>query len=1300
MSLSEQRYRSATSDPAPTDTAPTSQSATGQYRLTARYTDDEGTVLMTGLQALARLPIEQLRADRAAGLNTAAMLTGYPGSPLGGFDKAINEAIAVAGNDLAIHHQPGLNEEQAATAVMGSQLACTRSDARFDGVLGIWYGKAPGVDRATDAIRHGVFAGADPRGGAVVIAGDDPAAKSSTIPSTSAGSLAAMHVPVLYPGTPADALRLGRHAIAMSRSTGLWTSLKIVADVADGVSTVTLNPAAVEPVIPTVDGQRYVHMPDGHLLTPRTVETEREIYEVRYELATEYATANGLNEITVDAADAWLGIVTSGITYRELREALRRLGLPHDSQLSDCGIRLLRLDMPIPFCAKRSREFARGLQEILVIEEKHPNVESLLKDALYQQSERPLIVGKRDEQDQLLFAGHGALNADDLIEPLRLRLSARLSDRLIAASDSPSRIHIPVRLELSPVVKPSGTSGTGKRTGAGSTTHNGSPAHNASPEQEAERTPFFCSGCPHNRSVRVPDGAVVGVGIGCHTMALLLRPDQVGDLIGLTSMGQEGTQWVGMAPFVDTPHIFQNLGDGTYFHSGKLAIAGAVAAEVNLTYKLLWNRHVAMTGGQDPQGAIELADVCRNLQSIGVKRILITTDDTSAYRTKDLPDGIEVWDRKRLIEAQELLAQVAGVTVLVHDQQCAAEARRERKRGIAVAPKKKVEINERICEGCGDCAQISNCLSVQPVDTFFGPKTRIDQTTCNLDFSCLEGDCPSFMEVREAGPFRRAVREMFATWGLRQTYKATQLPVAPQSFPTPVSLFENTDSLAVRMCGIGGTGVVTIGQMLGTAALFDGYQSRGLDQIGLSQKAGPVVGDLRISRKSEVATSRVGAKQADLLLAFDQLVASSGVGVQSCEPGHTVVAGSNAPTPTGAMITDTSVKMPAAADLAAELAATSRADAQFWADAAATTSALMGSSVAANVFVVGMAVQCGGLPLSPEAVRHAIELNGVAVAANLAAFNWGRAQIADPQMVAAAVKAANGLAGEPGGEQHGGGHGGAHGGKHGDLLPQSLRSQIEQLASEHSWSGELVAAVTRYSEELVRYQSKRLAARYLDTVARVAQADTAATALASSSADSAAGELTTTPGELTTAAAAGLFKLMAYKDEYEVARLMLDPQATATARRLAHTTDGYAVWMLHPPMLRAIGVDRKIGFSASWRPMFWALSKLRWVRGHWFDPFGQFEVRKTERSLINEYTHALLAAAELASTGQASTGSGAKAWQSALTIAQAPDVVRGYEHIKLENVKHFRAVLAAAAPANPATPATPSAQPTQPSQSV
>ena len=619
------------------------------YRLSSRYADDSGTVFMTGLQALARLPIEQLRADRLAGLRTAAFVSGYPGSPVGGYDGDLSRAIEQA-PDLPIVLAPALNEEQAVTAVMGSQLAMLRPDSRYDGVVGVFYGKAPGVDRAGDALRHAVFAGTDPRGGAVVIAGDDPAAKSSTIPSSSAGTLADKHIPVLYPGTPREALDLGRHAVYLSRATGLWTSLKIVADVADGSGTVHLDPLRVDPVIPTVDGAPYRHTPDGRLLTPETVDAEREIYEVRHALAIEYAALNHLNHATVNPSDAWIGIVASGITYRELREALRRLGLGDDAELSAAGIRLMCMHMPIPFSPQRARNFARGLEEIFVVEEKQPNIESLMKDALYNQLRRPRVTGKFDEHDAMLLPGHGGLTADDLLDPLRRRLSERIGERL--APEQPRRELIPLGTDVA-------------------------------------RTPYFCSGCPHNRSTKVPEGAAVGAGIGCHTMTLLMDSDGFGDIVGLTCMGQEGAQWIGMAPFVETPHIFQNIGDGTYFHSGQLAIQGAIAAGLDVTYKLLWNRTVAMTGGQDPQGMLGVAEVCRVLLAQGVARVLVTTEDLARYRGADLPEGVDVWPRDRLMEAQELLAGVSGVTVLIHDQQCAAEARRGRKRGTVAVPRQR-----------------------------------------------------------------------------------------------------------------------------------------------------------------------------------------------------------------------------------------------------------------------------------------------------------------------------------------------------------------------------------------------------------------------------------------------------------------------------------------------------------------------------------------------------------------------------------------------------------------------------------
>ena len=1194
------------------------------YRLSGRYTDDTGTAFMTGLQALARLPIEQLRSDRRAGLRTAAFVSGYPGSPLGGYDAAV--AAARKATDLPIVHSPAVNEDQAATAVMGSQLATTRPDATYDGVVGLWYGKAPGVDRATDALRHAVFAGTDPRGGAVAIAGDDPAAKSSTIPSSSAGSMADLHIPVLYPGTPAEALDLGRHAIAMSRTTGLWTGLKIVADVADGAATVLLDPDRFDPVIPLVDGEPYRHRPDGYLLTPHTVDIEREIVEVRYELAIAYAAANRLNDATVDPPDAWIAIVASGITYREVREALLRLGLDSDESVAEAGVRLVRMGMPIPFSPDRARHFARGVTEIFVIEEKSPNIESLLKDSLYNQSRHPRIVGKTDEYDRTLLGSYGALTADDLIEPLRGRLEGRIGDRLVPRQ--PERVRIELPLALPP---------------------------------EQSRSPYFCSGCPHNRSTEVPDGAVVGAGIGCHTMALFMDPERVGDIVSLTCMGQEGTQWIGMSPFVETQHIFQNLGDGTYFHSGQLAIAGAVASGTNITYKLLWNRAVAMTGGQDPAGQLEVPDVAAGLLAGGVARVLITTDDPAAYRGRAVPAGVEVWHRDRLTEAQELLAGIDGVTVLIHDQQCAAEARRGRKRGSQPTPPKRVLINERICEGCGDCGAKSNCLSVQPVDTFFGRKTRIDQTSCNLDYSCLDGDCPSFMTVTEPGPFRTAVREMLAPLRRKQAAAGSDgsgdgtRPEPPDELPDPVPLV-GPDEVSVRMCGIGGTGVVTVNQVLGTAAMFDGFEVRGLDQIGLSQKAGTVVGDLRLKRIGGPATARLGSGQADVIVAFDLLVAASAAGLEVADPTRTMVVGSISPTPTGAMVADPSIDMPATSELLERVAAVTVDGRQHWADVASLVTALCGSAVTANVFVVGMAVQAGALPIMPASVEAAIELNGVAVDQNLAAFRWGRTMICDPDMVTAA--AARGTVSAAGPDASIATDTGP------DIaVPERLAARIDELteglAGEAS-AGDLHrlrAALRQYAAELCAYQSDKLAAQFLDAVERVARADRAA------------GDRS---GRLTGAAAAGHFKLMAYKDEYEVARLMSDPEANAAARELAASVGGTVSWSLHPPLLRALGRTGKIRFSTAWRPVFALLARGKRLRGRWCDPFGHTGVRRTERELPGEYRAALDAALEALERD-----AGAARYEQAVAIAGLAELVRGYEDIKMAAVDAFRSELAA-----------------------
>ncbi|MCQ3806572.1 MAG: indolepyruvate ferredoxin oxidoreductase family protein [Acidimicrobiaceae bacterium] len=1149
-------------------------STTDTYRLTDRYTRDDGTVFMTGIQALARLPIEQLRVDRSNGLRTAAFAAGYPGSPLAGIDGALSQAVAQT-LELPIHLRPSVNEEYAATAVMGSQLATTRDDARYDGVVGIWYGKAPGVDRASDALRHATFAGTDPLGGVVALAGDDPAAKSSTIPSSSAGVLADLNMPVLFPADPAEALDLGRHAIALSRATGLWVALKIVVDVADGSGTVDLDPYRITPVLPAVDGGAYFHRPDGNLLTPHTLDIEREILEVRKPLALEYAALNRLNRLTVDPADPWIGIVSSGNTYRELREALRALGLETDGDVESAGIRLLKLNMPVPFNTSTVRSFAAGLEQVLVVEEKNPTVELQVKDALYNASHHPAVVGRNDEAGNPLLPSRGALVSDNIVPALRERLTPRIGHRLRPAT--PEREHIALNVA---------------------------------------RTPYFCSGCPHNRSTVVDEGTLVGAGIGCHAMVMMGGEPRYGDISGITCMGTEGTQWIGMSPFVETDHAIQNLGDGTFFHSGQLAVTAAIASGTNITYKLLWNRAVAMTGGQDPTGQIDLDRVCHQLLAQGVRRVIITSEDPKRARSLALPVEVEVWHRDRLPEAQRILSAIEGVTVLIHDQRCAAELRRDRKRGRIKPPSTRVVINHRVCEGCGDCAAVSNCLSVQPIDTPFGRKTTIDQHSCNLDYSCIKGDCPAFIQITTK-PDR--------PWRRKADSAESQFPAVPEGIADPPPCTD-TD-LNVHITGIGGTGVVTVSQIIGTAAMLEGSEVAGLDQTGLSQKAGPVVSDIRISTTQRSGSNRVAAGEADLLLAFDLLVASSWTGLSATDPGRTAVVGSLELTPPGIKTAHPEIEMPTQAELLMRLNDRARPGSSHWAGAAALTSALVGDSVGANIFVVGMAVQSGLLPISPQSLEQAIELNGVAVDLNLAAFRWGRWQIADPTMVAAAATEQNPP--EPSRE-----------------LPAVLAERVAALGTGDS---QLSDDLSRFTAELIAFQNTKAALSYLDRLDEIAAATTAV--------DPA---LTL---EIIAVTASGLFKLMAYKDEYEVARLMLDADGHQGVLEVAGPSDKVA-WLLHPPSLRALGYSRKISFSVRWRPMFRLLASAKRLRGTPLDVFGWASVRRIERALPHEYLAALrdsLADGDLARTRQ---------------VAEAADLVRGFESVKLRNVERFRTRLA------------------------
>jgi len=711
--------------------------------------------------------------------------------------------------------------------------------------------------------------------------------------------------------------------------------------------------------------------------------------------------------------------------------------------------------------------------------------------------------------------------------------------------------------------------------------------------------------------------------------------DRVGDIGGLGCMGNEGIQWIGMSDFLERNDCTQNLGDGTFFHSGQLAIQASVAAGVNVTYKLLYNGTVAMTGGQDPQAQLGVPEVASNLLNQGVVQVLITTDDVARYAGMQLPPGVEVWSRDRLIEAQEMLARIEGTTVLIHDQGCAAEARRARKRGRVATPPQRVAINHRICEGCGDCGQVSNCLSVQPVETPFGRKTEIDQTTCNLDYSCLEGDCPAFMTIttRLPGPFARFLSR--SDEGASASRRA--IPEPPEVFPNPTRLVPE-DEFAMRITGVGGTGVVTVAQVIGTAAMLDGYQVRGLDQIGLSQKAGPVVSDVRLSRTAPTSTSRLGQGQADLLLAFDQLVAASDKGLLTANPDKTTVVGSTASTPTGEMITHPEIELPSAEDLIKRIAGATRSQAQYWADAAATTEDLFGSATSANIFVVGMAIQSGCLPITADRLEEAIRLNAVAVDSNLAAFRWGRAQVADPEAVQRARENDAGsssstvVATVPT-----------------YSVTPAIASRVAALEGEVE-AGALTSDLTRYASELVGWGGQRVANDWLTVLERVGEAEQA---------------VRPKSRRLLRAVAQNLYKLTAYKDEYEVARLMLNPDGTKAAREIAGRR-GRLAWKLHPPALRALGMHSKMSIGLWATPLIRMLALGRTLRGTPFDPFGVALVRRVERVLAAEYVAAIDRA-----LGRLSEAT----FDAVVALAGLPDQVRGYEDLKLARITRYREAL-------------------------
>ncbi|MCT7368026.1 indolepyruvate ferredoxin oxidoreductase family protein [Mycolicibacterium llatzerense] len=1125
-----------------------------------RYTTVSGEVHLTGIQALVRLVLDQRRADIADERSTAAFISGYEGSPLAGYDtELLRNAALLDEHDIVF--VPAVNEELAATAVQGTQLAAMQPDKRVGGVAAFWYGKSPGLDRAADAIRHANLMGTHPEGGVLALVGDDPSAKSSSVPGASELLLADLGLPILYPADPQQALDFGRHGIAMSRCSGLWVAMKIVTNVADGSCTVDMDPERVRPVVPdlAVNGVAYRHTVTARLAQPALGELERSRDGSRLEIARRYAAANGLNQITRRSTDDRIGIVAAGKSYLDLAQAMRMMGV-------ESGVRVLRLGMIHPIEPNIATEFAAGLDHIVVVEEKRPLIELGLKDILYGVAGAPKIYGKRNPDGDSMFPADGELDPEAVVEHLAPVLQ-RFG--VLAATEAQPRRRRSLNL---PIVS---------------------------------RTPYFCSGCPHNISTKIPDGSTVGAGIGCHALVTLMDERQVGDVIGMTQMGGEGSQWIGMAPFLQRDHLIQNLGDGTFHHSGSLAIRAAVAAGVNITYKLLYNSAVAMTGGQQAVGGMSVSQICAAMLAEGVARIIVTTDDVKAYRKVKLPRGVAVWSRDRLNEAQLALADTAGVTLLIHDQECATELRRKRKRGIAPEPAERIMINERVCEGCGDCGQKSNCLSVQPVVTEFGRKTRIDQSSCNKDLSCLDGDCPSFITVVPAPNGRPRQHVSTDFW--------SELPAPPKS---------DTATHTTRITGVGGTGVVTLAQILSAAATLAGWRVRTLDQTGLAQKGGAVVSDIKLTRAPVEEASKAAEGECDLYLGCDLLVAVDDKYLRAVDRVRTTAVVSTSEVPTGQMVVDPAVSFPDAGPLLESLRDAVR-DSIFL-DARAAAARLFGTDQYANLLLAGAAVQTGALPLPPSSIEEAISLNGAGVQANIAAFRYGRLAVADPKAFAKAA--------------------GPH------EVPSPTRSaavrHLVRQVGAHA-GGELERLLTVRIADLIDYQSLRYAGEYTRYVANVVSAEH---------------ERILGSEQFSASVARELYKLMSYKDEYEVARLSLDPAVAAMVA--AEFGPGARVaYRFHPPFLRALGLKRKISLGPWARPAFRVLASGKKLRGTRADLFGLGRVRRCERELIIEYR---------AMIDEVASGLTEANLALAIEIADLPDMIRGYESIKLAGVDRYR----------------------------
>ena len=1138
--------------------------ALNHVTLDDKYDLTKSRIFVTGFQAIVRLCLMQKERDRRAGLNTAGYVTGYRGSPLGTLDLQFIRAQRAL-DKYDVRFQAGVNEDIAATAIWGSQQAELRGEGRFDGVFGLWYGKGPGVDRTGDVFRHANFAGTSKHGGVLALMGDDHTAESSTTAHQSEYHFIDVMIPILNPAGVQEILDYGLYGWAMSRFCGSWVALKSMHETVESTAVIDGSLERVNIVIP----QDFA-MPEGGLnirLRDTVLGQEARLHDYKRDAMLAFVRANKLNKyITSGGRKPKIGVITVGKSYLDVRQALDELGID-EVKCNDLGIRLYKIGCPWPISRDDLKQFADGLELIIVVEEKRSLIEVQVREELYGTANQPVCIGKKDERGNWLFPVKGALDPNEVAICIGERILQRVGPNDAIAA------RVAALKEAQRIL--------------------------AETQDVAVRIPYFCSGCPHNSSTVVPEGMRAYAGIGCHYMAQWMDRST----LGFTQMGGEGANWIGEAPFSKRPHVFQNLGDGTYNHSGYMAIRGAIASGVNITYKILFNDAVAMTGGQANDGGLTVPQIARQVAAEGAKHVVVVTDEPWKYsKQEDWPRGLTIHHRDELITVQQELAKIPGVTVLIYDQTCAAEKRRRRKRGLFPDPDKRVVINELVCEGCGDCGVKSNCVSVQPLETEWGRKRTIDQSSCNKDFSCVKGFCPSFVTVH-GGKLKQGT-------GVAAAHDTVPLPE-----PTLPAIGQTYD---IIVTGVGGTGIVTIGGILGMAAHLEGKGVGVLDMAGLAQKGGAVYSHMRIAERPEdIHAIRIAAGGADLVLGGDMVVAGNKKVLAAVKHGKTEMVINLAEFLPGDFTRNADFSLPTERLKRAILADAGR-DKTHFIDATRAATALFGASVGANIFLVGYAYQLGAIPLARASIERAIELNGEAVDMNKAAFEWGRRAVVEPAVVEALVKPAPDATSDA----------------------RTLSQSFDEV-------------VARRVAFLTAYQNAAYAARYRRLVEKTRAAETARA-----------------PGKtgLADAVARYLFKLMAYKDEYEVARLYSDG---AFVKQVNSELGGEHLRFhvhLAPPLLarrdKATGEPKKMTFGPWIFPLFSLLAKFKVLRGTAFDPFGYSTERKTERALVRDY-EALLA--EVLAKLDAGNH------HIAVGLAAIPEKIRGFGHVKMRHLKAAKA---------------------------